>query len=100
MNDNPTHDEYPTAGEATEQADEQLTVGELVELLSEHDPDTPVRLATQPAWAFANALAPVAAADERAGVVWLAEGRQLAYLPDTARQALAEAGDPRWTRHT
>src|SRR5437016_2922425 len=100
MNEDTTHHDNPTLGEATKQVDQQLTVGELVELLSEHDPDTPVRLATQPAWAFANALTPVAAADEQAGVVWRAEAPPLPYPPDTARHALAEAGDPRWTRHT
>jgi hypothetical protein len=75
---------------------DEPTVAALIDLLAEFDPDTPVRLATQPAWAFAYTLAPVAAGAD--GAVYLAAGQQLAYLPDTAGRALAEAGDDRWTR--
>ncbi len=74
---------------------EPLTVADLIDLLTDHNPETPVQLATQPAWPFAYALAPVAAAS--GGVLYLATADQLAYLPDPARDALAEAGAPTWT---
>jgi hypothetical protein len=81
-------------------SDPELTVSDLIELLAEHDPDTPVRLAAQPAWAFTHALAALAVADTAGGVIYLAEGDQLSYLPDSARHALTEAGDSRWSKYT
>jgi hypothetical protein len=79
--------------------DPELTVGDLLELLAEYDPQTPLRLATQPAWAFAYTLAAIAAHDNDQGFLYLAAGEQLGYLPDTARRALTEAGDHRWTTY-
>jgi hypothetical protein len=75
--------------------DEPLTVADLIDLLAEHDPDTPVRLATQPAWPFAYNLAPTATAHD--GVVWLAATDQLGYLPQGVHDALTDAGTPTWT---
>jgi hypothetical protein len=81
-------------------ADTDLTVGELIGMLTEHHPDTLVRLAVQPACPFAYALAPMTAADTDTEVVYLAAGEQLSYLPNSAGSALADAGDPRWTSRT
>jgi hypothetical protein len=75
--------------------DEPLTVADLIDLLAAHDPDTPVRLAAQPEWPFAYALAPAATA--HGGVIWLATTDQLGYLPGGVRDALTDAGTPTWT---
>jgi len=91
-------DRYLAVREATEHVDEQPTVGEQVEPGVRARPEHPGPAGHPTAWALTHA--PIAATDEQAGVVWLAEGPQRAYLPDTARHAPAEAGDPRWTYHT
>jgi hypothetical protein len=77
--------------------DSTLTVGELIDLLSEFDPGRQVHLAVQPPWPFDHTLAAVAAGDDETGLVYLAEGTQLGYLPDSARHALLRAGDARWS---
>jgi hypothetical protein len=62
-----------------------LTVRELLELLADHDPDTPVMIAHQPSWPLAEVLAGVVHAsdvereaddDEPAGdeCLWLVAG--------------------------
>lgn len=66
--------------------------------LRDYDPDTPIRLATQPGWRFEYTLGRVVLTpndDEGDGteptsdpVVWIAEGRQVGYLPPIARNAL------------
>ena len=75
--------------------DDPVTVAALIDLLATHDPDTPVRLAAQPGWPFAYALAPAAIA--RSGTVWLASTDQLGYLPGGVRDALADVDAPTWT---
>ena len=75
--------------------DEPLTVATLAGLLAAYDPDTPVRLATQPEWPFGYALAATAIVE--GGVVWLATTDQLGYLPGGVRDALTDAGIPTWT---
>jgi hypothetical protein len=74
-------------------SDESLTVGALIDLLATHDPDTPIRLADQPAWPLAYTLASAAVTHD--GVVWLATADQLGYLPGGVRAALADI--PGWT---
>ncbi len=77
-----------------------MTVGELIELLEaiadEHGDETEVRFAQQPSWPFENAIGGVVAVDEihdeRSGtdvtVAYIAEGKQLGYLPGAAKDAL------------
>jgi hypothetical protein len=77
--------------------DEPLTVATLTGLLAAYHPDTPVRLATQPEWPFAYALAATATAIVEDGVVWLATTNQLGYLPGGIRDALTDAATPTWT---
>lgn len=74
------------------------TVGELITALQDYDPNTPIRLATQPGWPFEYTLGRVALSPNDAQgdgteptsdpVVWIAEGRQVGYLPPIARNAL------------
>ncbi|MGH3833676.1 MAG: hypothetical protein ACRDRS_25115 [Pseudonocardiaceae bacterium] len=74
------------------------TVGDLIAALECYDPDTPIRLASQRHWPFEYTLGGVALTpDDAEGdgteptgdpVVWIAEGRQVDYLPGTARSAL------------
>jgi hypothetical protein len=74
------------------------TVGELIAALQHYDPDTPIRLATQPHWPFEYTLGGIALTpDDAEGdgteptgdpVVWIAEGRQVGYLPGIASNAL------------
>lgn len=74
------------------------TVGELVAALEDYDPDTPVRLASQPGWPFEYSIgAVVHTPDDAEGdgteptddpVVWIGEGQQLGYLPGIAADAL------------
>jgi hypothetical protein len=62
------------------------TVAELIIALEDFDDDDPVRLAFQPGWPFEHHCGQVAQDDD--GTVWIAEGDQIGYLPDPARQAL------------
>jgi hypothetical protein len=62
------------------------TVGELIAALENYDDDTPVRLAIQPGWPFEHHCGPIAEDDD--GTVWIADGGQIGYLPDPAREAL------------
>jgi hypothetical protein len=81
-----------------------MTVGDLIELLSEYDPDLEVRLIEQPSWPFEYSIAGVVSSDEIAehdkepqedrhpstGItpkpttVFIVEGRQLSYGSKTA----------------
>jgi hypothetical protein len=74
-----------------------ITVGELIEALGEFADDTEIRLAQQPSWPMEYGLqrtsplvqAPVA--DAHGGdtdVVYLVEGAQLGYLPESARDQI------------
>lgn len=63
-----------------------MTVAELIELLSDLDPEAEVRLAVQPSWPFEHHLAPEVA--EVGGRVWLAESGQIGYLPGEVAEEL------------
>lgn len=73
-------------------------VGELITALQDYDPGTPIRLATQPGWRFEYTLGRVALSSNDAEgdgteptsdpVVWIAEGRQVGYLSEIARNSL------------
>ena len=71
-----------------------ITVAGLIELLTEVNPDAPVHLAIQPSWPLEHALSHAAA--ESGGVVYLAEGHQIGYLPDAAKTALGDADPSTW----
>lgn len=62
-----------------------MTVGELIMLLEEFDEDAPVRLAEQPRYPLACSVAGVG---EHDGVVYIAEGSQIGYLPGGAADAV------------
>lgn len=66
------------------------TVGDLIAALEDHDDDTPVRWAAQPAWPFAYTIGHVTDTntDEAEPVVWLGEGEQVGYLPAHVADAL------------
>ncbi|MGH3533991.1 MAG: hypothetical protein ACRDQG_04660 [Pseudonocardiaceae bacterium] len=74
------------------------TVGELIAALGDYDPDTPIRWAAQPGWPFEYTIGAVVCTPADAEgdgtaptdqpVVWLAQGRQVDYLPPGARTAL------------
>jgi hypothetical protein len=75
-----------------------LRIGELLEVLQElvdeHGPETEIRLAHQPQWAFEYSLDPdlgVVENDDGSTVIYLAEGQQLGYLPHTAAVAVGWA---------
>ena len=72
-----------------------ITAGELVDLLTEYDRDTPVHLATQPSWPMEYTLA--RAVTESDGVVYLAEDHQVGYLPGAVTTALAGSDAAAWT---
>ena len=83
-----------------------MTIKDLIEELEQMaefcGEDTEVRLATQPSWPFEYSIGAVAAVnlndddedgverdgDEEEYVVYIGEGRQLAYLPGIASQEL------------
>ncbi|MEU6814022.1 hypothetical protein [Streptomyces sp. NPDC046860] len=77
----------------------EMTVGELIDLLSQCDRSSPVRQAMNPFFPMAHRLAQVVQAVDRGGqtVVYLAEGRdeatQLGLLPPEVAVALAWQGD-------
>jgi len=76
----------------------QDLINQLQELADEFGPDTEVRLAQQPAWAFEYSVGDVAACtsdpDDEDGeepdapVVYISEGQQLGYLPGAAANTL------------
>jgi hypothetical protein len=79
-------------------------IDELEDLAEEHGDETDVRLAQQPSWPFEYSIGKVEAVlvggddeeedeasvpdDLRAGVIYIAEGRQLGYLPGPAARDL------------
>jgi hypothetical protein len=71
---------------------DKVTVVDLIEELEACDPDAEVRLAQQPAWPFEYAIdrdhvaVEVQSGDEP--VVYIGEGAQLGYLPETVRKQL------------
>lgn len=67
-----------------------MTVGELKEMIDGLDEDVEVRLAMQPSWPFEYSISSVEVIDNDPegsdeepieGIVYLAEGDQLGYLP-------------------
>ncbi|MGI5479328.1 hypothetical protein [Streptomyces lavendofoliae] len=88
----------------------EMTVGELIDLLSACDWSAPVRQAMNPFFPMAHRLAQVVQSVDETGrtVVYLAEGRdehtQLGHLPPEVAVALAWQGPvqapPRRTRRT
>lgn len=74
------------------------TVGDLIAALDDYDPNTPIRLATQPCWPFEYTIGGVALTpDDAEGdgteptgdpVVWIGAGHQVDYLPGIAASAL------------
>jgi hypothetical protein len=65
---------------------EAMTVSQLIEELEQFPEDAPVALAMQPAWPFAYTIGQVTA--DYGGTVWIAEGEQICYLPESAVEAL------------
>lgn len=73
-----------------------MTVAELMETLSEFNPDSEVRLASQPRWPFEYSVSNVVSAisDETGlgadalAVVYIAEGTQIDYLNGDAIELL------------
>lgn len=66
-------------------------IGQLQALRDDYDGDTEVRLAQQPNWPFEYAVGTVEAVDLGSAaqpVVYIGEGRQLAYLPGAVAAAL------------
>ncbi|WP_069164876.1 hypothetical protein [Nocardia altamirensis] len=67
-----------------------MTVGELINLLQDFDPETPVRLASQPNYPMEYNIRRVAetedADDEGLGIAWIVEGRQLGYMSREAAE--------------
>lgn len=76
----------------------EMTVGDLIDLLSACDPDAPVLQAMNPLFPMAHRLAQVVRSEDATGrtVVYLAEGRdadaQLSHLPPEVAVALAWHG--------
>lgn len=76
----------------------EMTVGDLIDLLSASDRDLPVRLAMNPFFPMAHQLAQVVQSVDETGqpVVYLAEGReadtQLGHLPPEVAVALTWQG--------
>ena len=62
-----------------------MTVEQLIELLEQFKPEAEVRIASGRSWAMEYDLAEV---DTTGDVVYLAEGRQIGYLPDEAAVAV------------
>jgi len=55
-----------------------MTVGELMEILEEMEPEMEIRFASQPTWPFEYTINGATPVDD---VVYLDEGYQLGYLP-------------------
>jgi hypothetical protein len=68
-----------------------MTVGELMEILENLDPDTEVRLATQRQWPFEYTVGGVAEPLDGTTPLYLAAGKQLGYLPENVREELGWA---------
>ena len=76
-----------------------MTISELRELIEELEEsglgDAEVRLATQPAWPFEYSLSPAFDIEGKNGdspVLYLAEGRQIGYLPGDVKDNLTCQG--------
>ena len=72
----------------------EMTVGELIEMLQELPEDALVRFASQPAWPFEYEIKDRAVegkTEDGEAVVYLVEGEQMGYLP-------AEVAGEAWNR--
>ena len=72
-----------------------MTVRQLIEELEFMNQDAEIRFASQPSWPFEYSIDDVISVEienrrtgEAEGVVYLAEGRQLGYLPSEAKDEL------------
>jgi hypothetical protein len=72
-----------------------MTVQELIDALSQMNPDAEVRIAHQPSWPFELSVGSVVSAeveDDMSGTmvdnVWIGEGSQIGYLPGAVKTAL------------
>jgi heme oxygenase len=65
-----------------------MTAQELIEILEGMDPDAEVRFASQPSWPFEYSISAAAEVD---GVLYLAEGTQLGYLPGEVAEQIGWA---------
>ena len=72
-----------------------MTVRQLIEELEFMNQDAEIRFASQPSWPFEYSIDDVISVEienrrtgEAEGVVYLAEGRQLGYLPSEAKDDL------------
>ena len=70
-----------------------MTVQELIDELEYLDPETEVRFASQPSWPFEYSISEVVVANvekrgEEEEVVYLGEGSQIGYLPESAKEEL------------
>ena len=69
-----------------------MTVGELLEMLEGFDQEAEIRIAMQPSWPMEYTIAGMAITEdygeEHGKVVYIAEGRQLGYLPGVAKDDL------------
>jgi hypothetical protein len=78
-----------------------MTVKQLIERLEEMNPQSEVRLAEQPRWAFEYSISDVAETNlendsngehhrgkKATSVVYISEGTQLGYLPSEAKEAI------------
>ena len=62
------------------------TVGDLIAQLSHINPDTPIAIASQPAWPLEHTLSAAALASD--GRAYLAASEPVGYLGDAGRTAL------------
>lgn len=63
-----------------------MTVGELKEILDRIDDDKEIRFVSQPSWPFEYSIMSNYAENDE--VIYLAEGRQLGYLPGDIKDEL------------
>lgn len=63
-----------------------MTIGELKEMLEEMDDDKEIRFASQPSWPFEYFI--MSNYGENDEAIYLAEGRQLGYLPGDIKDEL------------
>lgn len=68
-----------------------MTIGQLIDYLSDFDSNIEVRIASQPNWPFEYAISNVVSVynDESSKeVAYIGEGRQIGYLPSEAKEEL------------
>ena len=66
-----------------------MTVSTLIGYLEDMNPDSEVRLAIQPRWAFEHSISGVAEVEvDGEYIVYIGEGSQLGYLPEGAAEEI------------